>query len=139
MIIFPLVLLIQLTPTTQQLIISMGFAVCLINSFAVIFGPKILMLMSGKDINAQLQVVDRMPNPYENDIKKSKVQTSDEYTYYIAAFDCFNGEWTLINTRDLLLLPESAWYSNPQWEGALCYTVPKEQMTEWDKPNLFTV
>ena len=73
------------------------------------------------------------------DIKKSKVKTSDEYTYYIAAFDCFNGNYTLIDTKELLNLPDDAWYNNASWEGALCYTVPQEQMKEWAKPNLFTV
>jgi hypothetical protein len=72
------------------------------------------------------------------DIKKSKVKTSDEYTYYIAAFDCFNGNYTLIDTKELLNLPDDAWYNNASWEGALCYTVPQEQMKEWAKPNLFT-
>jgi hypothetical protein len=72
------------------------------------------------------------------DIKKSKVKTSDEYTYYIAAFDCFNGTYVLIDTKALMNLPDDAWYNNASWEGALCYTVPQEQMKEWAKPNLFT-
>ena len=62
------------------------------------------------------------------DIKKSKVKLSDTAEYYIACFDCFNGTYTILNTKEI---PEDQWYSNPQWEGALCYTVPKECMKEW--------
>ena len=65
------------------------------------------------------------------DIKRSKVKTSDTYQYYIAAFDCFNGQYTILNTRELLNLPESEWYENVLWEGALCYTVPEDRMKEW--------
>jgi hypothetical protein len=72
------------------------------------------------------------------DIKKSKVKTDAEYTYYIACFDCFNGQFVLLNTEELLTLPADAWYNNPQWEGALCHTVPNERLKEWNKPNLFT-
>ena len=70
------------------------------------------------------------------DIKKSKVKISDTADYYIAAFDCFNGLYTIINTRDI---PEDEWYENMLWEGALCYTVPSDRMKEWTKPNLFTI
>ena len=68
------------------------------------------------------------------DIKKSKVKTSDGADYYIAAFDCFNGTYTIINTREI---PDDQWYENQLWEGALCYTIPSDRMKEWVKPNLF--
>lgn len=71
------------------------------------------------------------------DIKKSKVKTSDEYLYYIACFDCFNGTYALIDTKELMNLPEDSWYNNAAWEGALCYTIPSDRMKEWIKPNLF--
>jgi hypothetical protein len=70
------------------------------------------------------------------DIKKTKVKTADGADYYIAAFDCFNGTYTIINTRDI---PDDQWYENMLWEGALCYTIPSDQMKEWAKPNLFTI
>jgi hypothetical protein len=70
------------------------------------------------------------------DIKKSKVKVSNSAEYYIAAFDCFNGHYTIINTKDI---PENEWYENMLWEGALCYTIPNELMREWNKPNLFTL
>lgn len=70
------------------------------------------------------------------DIKKSKVKTSDGADYYIAAFDCFNGTYTIINTREI---PDDQWYENQLWEGALCYTIPSDRMKEWAKPNLFTI
>ena len=66
------------------------------------------------------------------DIKKSKVKTSPDADYYIAAFDCFNGTYTLVNTKDI---PEDQWYQNTLWEGALCYTVPSEQMKEWKRTD----
>jgi hypothetical protein len=62
------------------------------------------------------------------DIKKTKVKTSESAEYYIAAFDCFNGTYTIINTKDI---PEDQWYENMLWEGALCYTIPNERMREW--------
>lgn len=62
------------------------------------------------------------------DIKKSKVKVSDTAEYYIACFDCFNGTYVILNTKEI---PDDQWYSNPQWEGALCYTVPKDYMKEW--------
>lgn len=62
------------------------------------------------------------------DIKKTKVKTSESAEYYIAAFDCFNGTYTIINTKDI---PEDQWYENMLWEGALCYTIPNERMKEW--------
>lgn len=65
------------------------------------------------------------------DIKKSKVKESSDYTHYIACFDCYNGLYTIINTRQLLSLPDSEWYHNPLWEGALCYTVPHDKMKKW--------
>ena len=65
------------------------------------------------------------------DIKKSKVKTSDTYQYYIACFDCFDGQYVIMNTKDI---PENQWYPNQLWEGALCYTVPKNQMREWKEP-----
>ena len=68
------------------------------------------------------------------DIKKSKVKLSDSADYYIAAFDCYNGLYTIINTKDI---PENEWYENMLWEGALCYTIANELMKEWIKPNLF--
>ena len=69
------------------------------------------------------------------DIKKTKVKTSNTADYYIAAFDCFNGLYTIMNTKDI---PEDEWYENMLWEGALCYTIPSDKMKEWTKPNLFT-
>lgn len=65
------------------------------------------------------------------DIKKSKVKKPTDYEYYIASFDCFNGQYCILNTRDLLNLSESDWYSNPRWEGALCYTVPENRLKTW--------
>ena len=59
------------------------------------------------------------------DIKKSKVKTSPTAEYYIAAFDFFNGLYTVINTKEI---PDDQWYENVLWEGALCYTVPNDQM-----------
>ena len=53
-----------------------------------------------------------------------------------AAFDCFNGTYTIINTREI---PDDQWYENQLWEGALCYTIPSDRMKEWVKPNLFTI
>jgi hypothetical protein len=69
------------------------------------------------------------------DIKKTKVKISDDADFYIAAFDCFNGTYTIMNTRDI---PEDQWYENQLWEGALCYTIPAERMQEWAKPSLFS-
>lgn len=65
------------------------------------------------------------------DIKKSKVKAPTDYEYYIASFDCFNGQYCVLNTRDLLNLSESEWYVNPRWEGALCYTVPENRLKTW--------
>lgn len=65
------------------------------------------------------------------DIKKSKVKAPTEYEYYIASFDCFNGRYCVLNTRDLLNLSEDEWYVNPRWEGALCYTVPENRLKTW--------
>ena len=61
------------------------------------------------------------------DIKKSKVKTSPTAEYYIAAFDFFNGTYTILNTKNI---PNDQWYENVLWEGALCYTVPSDQMKE---------
>lgn len=63
------------------------------------------------------------------DIKKTKVKTSNTANYYIAAFDCFNGIYTILNTKEI---PEDQWYENQLWEGALCYTIPKDCMKEWN-------
>ena len=66
------------------------------------------------------------------DIKRTKVKAEDQdYTYNIVCIDCFNGRFCIVNARDLLSLPESAWYPNPQWEGALCYTIPEDSMKSW--------
>jgi len=66
------------------------------------------------------------------DIKKTKVKaTLEDYTYYIFCIDNFNGRYCYLDARKLLELPESSWYANPQWEGALCYTIPDNLMTQW--------
>lgn len=66
------------------------------------------------------------------DIKKTKVKTPTDYEYYIACFDCFNGLFVILNTRELLELPENEWYSNVLWEGALCYTVPDNRLKPYN-------
>lgn len=65
------------------------------------------------------------------DIKKTKLKVSDTAEYYIACFDCFNGRYCIMNTRSLMNLPESKWYVNTLWEGALCYTVPENEFKIW--------
>lgn len=65
------------------------------------------------------------------DIKKTKLKTDPVKSYYIACFDCFNGKYMILNTKDLLTIPEDQWYANPLWEGSLCYTVPETQLKSW--------
>jgi len=68
----------------------------------------------------------------KTDIKRSKINPKlPDYEYYIVCLDCFNGQYCILSVRDLLTLPESVWYNNPQWEGALCYTIPDNQMKSW--------
>lgn len=67
------------------------------------------------------------------DIKRSKIKTSNDAEYYIACFDCFHGQYVIINTKELLSIPENLWYENPRWEGTVCYTIPKEQLKSWRK------
>ena len=70
----------------------------------------------------------------KTDIKRSKINPKrEDYAYYIVCLDCFNGQYCILSVRDLLTLPESVWYNNPQWEGALCYTIPDNQMKSWSK------
>jgi hypothetical protein len=57
-IVYPLVEFVSLSPLEKQLITSMGFMVCIMSDFAVMFGPKVLMLMSGHDYNKHLEVVE---------------------------------------------------------------------------------
>jgi hypothetical protein len=57
-IVYPLVEFVSLSPLEKQLITSMGFMVCIMSAFAVMFGPKVLMLMSGHDYNKHLEVVE---------------------------------------------------------------------------------
>jgi hypothetical protein len=66
------------------------------------------------------------------DIKRSKVKCpNQDYTYYIVCIDWFNGRYCSLDARKLLALPDSEWYANAQWEGALCYTVPDDLMISW--------
>ena len=66
------------------------------------------------------------------DIKRSKVKApNQDYTYQIVCIDCFNGRICTVNARELLDLPETEWYANPQWEGALCHTIPEDSMKSW--------
>jgi hypothetical protein len=67
------------------------------------------------------------------DIKRSKINAKKEdYQYYIICIDCYNGQYCVMNTRELLKIPENQWYKNELWEGALCYTIPKERMERYD-------
>lgn len=75
----------------------------------------------------------------KTDIKKSKVNPKDpNYTYYIVCLDCFNGDYCIINARELLNLPDDQWYPNPLWENALCYTVPEKALQTWTKSHQIT-
>jgi len=55
-IVFPLVHLISLSPTTQQLVIALGFGLSILSTLAVLFGPKIALLLSGADVDNNLSV-----------------------------------------------------------------------------------
>ena len=66
------------------------------------------------------------------DIKRSKIKTTlSDYDYYIVCIDCFNGKYCILSVKELLTLPESVWYKNPQWENALCYTIDESKMKPW--------
>ena len=68
------------------------------------------------------------------DIKKTKINPKEKnYEYYIVCIDCYNGQYCILNARDLLNIPESEWYQNEEWEGALCYTVPNHYMKDYSE------
>ena len=70
------------------------------------------------------------------DIKRSKINPKlPDYEYYIVCLDCFNGQYCILSVRDLLTLPETVWYNNPLWEGALCYTIDESRMKSWSQTN----
>ena len=57
-LIFPIVFLLNMPPLTQQLVTISGFGVGAIVTLVVLFGPKVYILYSGMDMNADFGVVN---------------------------------------------------------------------------------
>lgn len=74
-IVFPIVYLLNLDPSVQQLISSIGFAVGTLSAISVIFGPKSWLLLQGAELDSKLGIV--MPGGKKKSGFGDKVSATD--------------------------------------------------------------
>lgn len=56
-IVFPIVFLLKMDPSTKQLIAGIGFAIAAMSAMCATFVPKIYLLLQGADLDSKMGIV----------------------------------------------------------------------------------
>ena len=75
-IVFPIVFLLNLDPTVQELISGIGFALASLSTLIVVFGPKSWLLLQGAELDSKLGIV--MPGGKKNGLGAYDAKVGDK-------------------------------------------------------------